>query len=99
MRPPGGGYSDRVKAAVDFPLILWSIDTLDWKTQNADSTVKAVFKDVKDGDIILMHDLYKASASAAERIICLLYTSFHSRPAGSRTCFRSGICTLRFFHP
>lgn len=69
MRPPGGGYSDRVKAAVDFPLILWSIDTLDWKTQNADSTVKAVFNDVKDGDIILMHDLYKASASAAERII------------------------------
>lgn len=69
VRPPGGGTSSRVKAAVDFPLILWSIDTLDWKTQNADSTVKAVLRDVKDGDIILMHDLYQASASAAERII------------------------------
>lgn len=69
MRPPGGGYNNKVKKAVDFPLILWSIDTLDWKTQNASSTVKAVFKDVKDGDIILMHDLYKASATAAEQII------------------------------
>jgi len=51
------------------PNILWNIDTLDWKTRNADSTVNAVLSKVKDGDIILMHELYGATATATERLV------------------------------
>lgn len=68
-RPPYGAYNDTVKATIDTPLILWSIDTRDWQTRNADSTVYAVLNSVKDGDIILMHDIYDTTASAAERLI------------------------------
>lgn len=68
-RPPYGAFNDTVKANVGTPLILWSIDTRDWQTRNADSTVSAVLNSVKDGDIVLMHDIYDATASAAERII------------------------------
>ena len=51
------------------PAILWSIDTLDWKTKNASSTINAVLNHVKDGDVILMHDIYGPTADASETII------------------------------
>ena len=51
------------------PMILWNIDTLDWKTRNAQSTIDAVMKDVKDGDIILMHDIHSETIDAALQLI------------------------------
>ncbi|MCI9083242.1 MAG: polysaccharide deacetylase family protein [Lachnospiraceae bacterium] len=69
MRPPGGGHNPVVRSAVGMPVILWSIDTLDWKTKNASSTQAAVLNHVKDGDIILMHDLYNPTAEASRVII------------------------------
>ncbi len=47
------------------PLILWNIDTLDWKTRNAQSTIDNVMQNAKDGDIILMHDIHTESVDAA----------------------------------
>lgn len=69
MRPTGGATNPNVKQWVGMPSIIWSIDTLDWITRNAGSTKKAVLDHVKDGDIVLMHDLYSATASASETII------------------------------
>lgn len=69
VRPTGGATNANVKQWVGMPSIIWSIDTLDWKTRNADSTKRAVLDHVKDGDIVLMHDLYSATASASETII------------------------------
>ena len=50
-------------------MIQWNVDTLDWKTRNADKTVAAVLNHVKDGDIILMHELYGATGDAVARIV------------------------------
>lgn len=72
MRPCGGATNDAgmgVAGAISMPAILWSIDTLDWKTRDVDATVSAVLDHVKDGDIILMHDLYETAALASEVII------------------------------
>lgn len=69
IRPTYGSVNSRVKTCSGAPLILWSIDTLDWKTKNKASTVNNVVGKVKDGDIVLMHDLYKPTAQAAEVII------------------------------
>lgn len=69
MRPPGGCVNDTVKSQTSMPMILWSIDTLDWRTRNAASTKTAVLDHVKDGDIVLMHDLYEATANASTTII------------------------------
>lgn len=69
MRPTGGATNNNIKKWVGMPSIIWSIDTLDWKTRNADSTRRAVLNRVKDGDIVLMHDLYSATATASETII------------------------------
>ena len=48
---------------------MWSIDTLDWKTRNTQSTVDKVLGNVKDGDVVLMHELYKQTGDAAVQII------------------------------
>lgn len=69
MRLPGGNYNATVKANTHMPMIQWNIDTLDWKTRNADKTVNAVLSQVKDGDIILMHELYSQTGDASLRII------------------------------
>ena len=69
VRPPYGSVNDTVKSAINLPLILWSIDTLDWKTLNAESTVEEVMNNVKDGSVILMHDIFSTSVDAAEILI------------------------------
>lgn len=69
MRPPGGATNRDVKAWVGMPSIIWSVDTLDWKTRNAQSTKNAVLNHVRDGDIVLMHDLYESTAKASQTII------------------------------
>lgn len=69
IRPPYGAYNDLVKKSVAKPFVLWSVDTLDWKSKNKDAVIKAVMGNVRDGDIILMHDLYGSTADACEVII------------------------------
>ena len=54
---------------MDMTTVLWSVDSLDWKLQNRQKIVKRVLKDVKDGDIILMHDIFPTSVEAALEII------------------------------
>ena len=72
VRPPYGATAGSVKPALKGtgqPSILWSIDTLDWKTKNTKNTVNVVLNQVKDGDIILMHSIYKQTAEATELIV------------------------------
>ncbi len=69
IRPPYGSYNSTVSSLAGAPLILWSIDTLDWKSRNATSVTNSVLSNVRDGDIILMHDIYNSTADATENII------------------------------
>lgn len=69
VRLPGGLKNSTVLANINAPIIMWSIDTLDWKTRNAGKTVNAVMGKVRDGDIVLMHELYSQSGAAAVEII------------------------------
>lgn len=69
LRPTYGSINDNVKQYSDLPLILWSIDTLDWKNRDKNKIVNAALKKVKSGDVILMHDIYKTTALAADEII------------------------------
>lgn len=73
FRPPYGAYNNTVLEAAKMPAIMWSVDTLDWKTRNAGKTLESVQKSTRDGSIILMHDIHAPTADAAESVIkCLL---------------------------
>lgn len=69
VRPPYGSHNSTVRNVVSRPMFNWTVDSLDWKTRNADSIVAQIKQDARDGYIILMHDIYETTAEAAERII------------------------------
>ena len=68
MRPPGGFVSDMFYKNIGMPVILWSVDTKDWESRNADKVAKQILS-AKDGDIVLMHDLYESTLKAVEKTI------------------------------
>lgn len=47
------------------PVIGWSVDTEDWKSKDAGKILDIIYRDTGDGDIILLHDRYLNSVSAA----------------------------------
>lgn len=67
-RAPYGGISHMVLDVMKRPNISWSVDTLDWKTRSGRKTFKTVRKRVRDGDIVLMHDIHKATAKIVDKI-------------------------------
>ncbi len=69
VRPPYGSVNDTVRASVGTPMILWSIDTLDWKTQDVPSIIEEVMNNIEDGSVILMHDIFSTTVDAAEILI------------------------------
>ena len=69
LRPPGGAVNDKVKGAVNMPMINWSVDTRDWDHDNADKTLREVKKSTNDGSIVLMHDRMKSTAQAVKDIV------------------------------
>lgn len=68
-RPPYGNYDDRVFELTGTPLILWSVDTEDWKSRDAASVVAIVTQQAYDGAIILLHDIYPSTVEAIPAII------------------------------
>lgn len=50
----------------------WSVDTQDWKLRDAQQITSRVLKEVRDGDIILMHDMYPSTVEALKAILSQL---------------------------
>lgn len=72
VRPPFGTWNEGLESELNLIPVMWTIDTLDWTTGNVDWIVSQVVKKAKENDIILMHDSYKSTVQATERIITLL---------------------------
>lgn len=72
VRPPFGEWKKNLDFDITMIPVSWNVDSLDWTTENVDKTVKMVVKDVEEGDIILMHDIYASSVEAALRIVDIL---------------------------
>ena len=72
LRPPGGFSSDGVRQVAQargLAILHWSVDPHDWETHNAQAIEKAVLEQVRDGDIILLHDMTTSSVEAALAIV------------------------------
>jgi len=72
LRPPYGAVNDTVKTAVNLPLILWSVDSLDWKNRETSAILAQIKEQVFDGAIILMHDIHPTTVAAVPEVIKLL---------------------------
>lgn len=72
MRPPGGKTSEVVLEAArqaDLGVLGWSVDPRDWASHDAQVIGKAVVQTVRDGDVILLHDMSNSSVEAALAIV------------------------------
>ena len=64
-----GAYNEKLECMINLNKVLWTIDPQDWNTTNVDAVVSHVGRNAKDGDIILLHDIYPSSVAAALRIV------------------------------
>ena len=72
VRPPFGTWDKVYEKELNMIPVLWTVDTLDWSTTNVDALVEKVVHQVKDNDIILMHDIFESSVTAALEIVDIL---------------------------
>ncbi len=68
-RPPYGNINDTVRTTVGTPIILWSVDSEDWKSKDVNSIIATAMSEVHDGAIILMHDIYPTTVDAVPILI------------------------------
>lgn len=73
LRPPYGIIDDAVKKRTHSPLILWSIDPEDWNDKNTDRIAAHIIANARDGDVILLHDIYPTSVAAALQVVDALH--------------------------
>ena len=72
LRPPGGCCSDAVRQVAevrDLAILNWSVDPRDWATRDTSAVERSVLKQIKDGDIVLLHDMSNSSVRASLDII------------------------------
>ncbi|MBQ9522070.1 MAG: chitobiase/beta-hexosaminidase C-terminal domain-containing protein [Oscillospiraceae bacterium] len=69
VRIPGGSNTERIRANTEHPIIIWSIDPLDWRDRNEEVVYKRILEKSHDGGVILLHDLYPTSIAAGLRAI------------------------------
>ena len=72
VRPPYGSWNSDVKSVgkeLGVSFVNWSIDTLDWKSRNANAVYKEIVGKVRNGEIVLCHDLHETTVDAMEFVI------------------------------
>ena len=69
--PPSGSFSTTtlsVAKELGYKTIMWTRDTIDWRDHNSDLIYNRAVKNIKGGDLILMHPT-ECTVKALERII------------------------------
>ncbi len=69
IRPPYGDWNQGLLEETNMSVVLWTVDPEDWKDQNADIVAARVLKNIRPGDIILLHDIFNSSVEAAFQIV------------------------------
>ncbi len=69
VRPPYGTWDKKFEKELNMFPVLWTIDPLDWCSDNVAGIVQKVTAKVKENAIILMHDEYKSTVTAALQVI------------------------------
>lgn len=69
FRPPGGSKGNNLINNCNYPIILWSVDTLDWKYRDADRVYQQVHDGAADGAVILVHEIHKTTIAGIKPAI------------------------------
>lgn len=72
VRPPYGSWDKSFESELMMIPVLWTIDPMDWCSSDVNGIVRKVTKKAEDNAVILMHDEYKSSVTAALEIVDIL---------------------------
>lgn len=69
VRPPYGSWDKVFEEELNMIPVLWTVDPLDWCSSSVECIVQNTLCDVEENDIILMHDYFETSVTAALEIV------------------------------
>lgn len=69
VRPPYGSWDKSFEKELNMFPVLWNVDPLDWCLRNASCITRKIVSNAEENDIILMHDYYETSVTAALQAI------------------------------
>lgn len=69
VRPPYGSWDKNFEQELSMIPVLWTIDPLDWCSQSAAAVERRVLEKVEENSIILLHDYYATTVTAALDLI------------------------------
>ncbi len=72
VRPPYGSWDKSFETELMMFPVLWTVDPMDWCSDDVSGIVQRVTKKTRENSIILMHDEYKSSVTAALQIVDIL---------------------------
>ncbi len=69
VRPPYGSWDKSFEKELNMFPVLWTVDPLDWSSRNVGRITEKIVSKTGENDIILMHDYYDTSVTAALQAI------------------------------
>ena len=72
LRPPYGSIDSRSAAVAGVPVVMWSVDSMDWSHKSVSHLVNQVGSEIRDGDIILVHETVKTTAQGLDALLTKL---------------------------
>lgn len=72
VRPPYGSWDKSFETELMMIPVLWTIDPMDWCSSDVNGIVRKVTKKAQENAVILMHDEYKSTVTAALEIVDIL---------------------------
>ena len=69
VRPPYGDWDKSFEAELNMFPVLWTIDPRDWCSSNVGCITERVLDKAGENEIILMHDYYGTSVTAALKVV------------------------------
>ena len=69
VRPPYGAFDNTLRVRIKRPLVLWSVDTLDWLHRDSARVARVAIRSARPGGIILFHDIHPTTVKAIPRVL------------------------------
>lgn len=69
VRPPYGSWDKSFEKELNMIPVLWNIDPLDWCSHDVSCIVRKIEGKVRENDIILLHDSYPTTVTAALQVV------------------------------
>lgn len=69
LRPTYGSINQNIRNTIELDIIMWTLDSNDWKTKDKNQIESTILNNVKENDIILLHDIHNQTYEAMKTLI------------------------------